>query len=363
MSNRNRVELPPQLSLARCRKVLTVASILAACALLAAPAARAAVTDSGSAMGSGIALQSPPAADLAVAALQPHVPEVAGQRPGAAAETATLMEASPANASTGFFLGGTVTANWSGSGIRMTAGSVQNQSGSTSGTLRLQLWATTTAPVFGSTISFFALGPAFTLGTLQNNFQFTNVDTGLLTPYTPPPNGCYFVTVALEEFNGSQYVYVDLATLTSGGVADPGGSGFDLFGFGVPNGSCSGSSGSCNRTATTACLVSGRFQVRVSYVNPQSSGNGTVMSFSGTRAESDESVFLYFTDPSNFEMGLKILPACGINNHFWVFIGGLTNQGWTVNILDTSNGATRTYTNALNHLTSTTADTGALNCP
>jgi hypothetical protein len=45
------------------------------------------------------------------------------------------------------------------------------------------------------------------------------------------------------------------------------------------------------------------------------------------RAESDQSAFLWFFDPSNFEMGLKMLDACTLNNHFWVFISGLTNQG------------------------------------
>ena len=88
------------------------------------------------------------------------------------------------------------------------------------------------------------------------------------------------------------------------------------------------------------------------------------MSFSGTRAESDESAFLYFTDASNFEMGLKILNACSFSSHYWVFIGGLTNQGWTVNILDTATGHSFTYQNANGHLTSTTADTtGGPPCP
>ena len=180
----------------------------------------------------------------------------------------------------------------------------------------------------------------------------------------PPPNGCYFITVALEEFDSGtgQFGYVDLVTFTAGGVPDPGGSRFHRFGFGVPDASCA-SSTACTRTATTACLLSSRFQVRVSFVNASSSGNGTVMDFGSTRAENDESVFLYFTDPNNFEMGLKILDACVLNNHFWVFIGGLTNQGWTVQILDTSNGSTKTYSNPLNRLTPTTADTSALACP
>jgi hypothetical protein len=65
------------------------------------------------------------------------------------------------------------------------------------------------------------------LGTLDAGSQFSNVDSGLMTPYTPPPDGCYFLTVALEEFDGTQYNYVDLVTFASGadGVPDPGGSG------------------------------------------------------------------------------------------------------------------------------------------
>ncbi|HEV3459374.1 MAG TPA: hypothetical protein VHG32_22730 [Thermoanaerobaculia bacterium] len=360
MTKRDRVEVSLRLSLARLPRILALALAFGACAVLAAPAAQAAI-EGGS--GSGQGRPSPAATAFTVAFPQPRGAEVAVQ-PNAAAGPMLPMEARPDNASTGFFLGGSVTANWGASGIRMQVGSVQNQSGNTSGNLRLELWATTTAPVFGNAITFFRLGPNHDLGTLQSGFQFTNVDTGLVGPYTPPPNGCYFVTVALTEFNGSQYVYVDLVTFTSGGVADPGGSGFDLFGFGVSNGSCAGSTGSCTRTATTACLDGGRFQVRVSYVNSQSSGNGTVMSFNGTRAESDESAFLYFTDPSNFEMGLKILNACGFSSHFWVFIGGLTNQGWTVSIVDTSNGNSFSYHNANGHLTSTTADTnGGPPCP
>jgi hypothetical protein len=361
MTNRDRVEVSLRLSLARLPKVLALALAFGACAVLAAPAAQAA-TEGGS--GSGQGRPSPAATALTAAFPQARGAETAVQ-PNAAAGSMRTMEARPENASTGFFLAGNVTATWNSSGIRMQVGSVQNQSGSTSGSLRLDLWATANVPVFGNTVTFYSLGPTYSLNPLNSGFQYTNVDTGTLSPYTPPSvNGCYFVTVALEEFSGGSWVYVDFVTFTSGGVPDPGGSGKDLFGFGVSNGSCAGSSGSCTRTATTACLDGGRFQVRVSYVNSQSSGNGTVMSFNGTRAESDESAFLYFTDPSNFEMGLKILNACGFSSHFWVFIGGLTNQGWTVSIVDTSNGNSFSYHNANGHLTSTTADTtGGPPCP
>ena len=125
-----------------------------------------------------------------------------------------------------------------------------------------------------------------------------------------------------------------------------------------------GSTAPCVRDASTACLLSDRFEVKVDYSsNTNGSGSAQVMSFGGQRTENDESVFWWFFSSTNFEMGLKILNACGLNNSFWVFISGLTNQGWNVHVRDTQTGATKLYSNAIGHLSQTTADTSALPCP
>ena len=81
------------------------------------------------------------------------------------------------------------------------------------------------------------------------------------------------------------------------------------------------------------------------------------MAFGGQRAENNDSSFFWFFSATNFEMGLKILDACGINGKFWVFISGLTDQGWTVRIRDTQTGSVKTYNNPTGRLTPTTADT------
>jgi hypothetical protein len=332
-----------------------LAAVLLACGLLAQPAALAAPLDEGN--GAGIARLPPGSARQPVALPQPRPPVVDLVPPPAGEEAPSLTIVQPRNASTGLSMVGTVTASWGSSGVRIQVAAIQNtRAGGTSGTLRLVLWATPTVPVFGNTIFAYTLG-TYTLGTLQAGFEYTNVDSGFVT-YTPPPMGCYYITVALEEYNGSTFPYEDLLTFTSGGTPD--GSGYDLFSFG---GAACGQTVGCSRTATTACLLNGRFQVDVTYNTSTGSGNGQVMYFGSDRAESDQSVFLWFFSATNFEMGLKILNACSLNNHFWVFIGGLTNQGWTVNILDTQTLATATYSNALNNLTSTTADTSALPCP
>jgi subtilisin family serine protease len=118
----------------------------------------------------------------------------------------------------------------------------------------------------------------------------------------------------------------------------------------------------CVRDADTACLASNRFEVNVDWATGSDNGQGQVMSFGGQKAENDDSAFFWFFSPTNFEMGLKILNGCGLNNNFWVFISGLTNQGWTVHIRDTQTGRTKTYSNPTGRLTLTTADTAALSC-
>jgi hypothetical protein len=122
--------------------------------------------------------------------------------------------------------------------------------------------------------------------------------------------------------------------------------------------------GPCVEDPATACLLGGRFEVKVTWQTASGTGSGQVMNFGGQRAESDQSAFYWFFSSSNFELGLKILDACSVNQRFWVFISGLTDQGWTVHIRDSQTGAMKTYANLLGHLTATTADTtSGLSCP
>lgn len=120
----------------------------------------------------------------------------------------------------------------------------------------------------------------------------------------------------------------------------------------------------CVPDADTACLQGGRFEVSVTWQNPFGSGIGQVMSFGGQRAENSDSAFYYFQSPTNFEMGIKVLDACIplFGNKYWVFISGLTDQGWGVTVQDKLTGAVKSYSNPMGRLSSTFADTGAFNC-
>ncbi|MFN7940848.1 MAG: hypothetical protein U0X73_04570 [Thermoanaerobaculia bacterium] len=130
----------------------------------------------------------------------------------------------------------------------------------------------------------------------------------------------------------------------------------------------------CVSDSDTACHLSGRFRVEVTYsttgqassplgVNQtltRTSGNAQVMSFNGERATSNQASFWFFFDPANFEMGVKMVDACVPPfNAFWVFVSGLTNQSFNVTITDTLHPErVRHYTNPLGSYPQTVGATG-----
>ena len=118
--------------------------------------------------------------------------------------------------------------------VDMSVGRVENNSpgGSISGTIELWLWASTSIPS-GGTISGHALTkwrPSTWQGVngnqLMGGFQVSNIDLVNL-PYTAPPANCYYISILLEEWNGSEFVYHDFWTYTT----EP---------FGLGGGSCAG---------------------------------------------------------------------------------------------------------------------------
>lgn len=120
----------------------------------------------------------------------------------------------------------------------------------------------------------------------------------------------------------------------------------------------------CSRDAATACLQNGRFRVRVGWRTTSASGTGEVMSFAGQRTENVDSVFYTFFGATNFEMGLKVLDACRpeLGDKYWVFLSGLTDQGWSVTVEDLAMGRARSYANAVGSLSTTVRDSTTFDC-
>jgi len=96
--------------------------------------------------------------------------------------------------------------------------------------------------------------------------------------------------------------------------------------------------GPCKPDKFTLCLMGKRFRVQVAWTNQfdGSSGSGLVI------PSTDSTGFFYFTDPSNYELIVKILNFSPVIK---VFYGELTDLQFTITITDTSNGTVKTYQN------------------
>lgn len=91
---------------------------------------------------------------------------------------------------------------------------------------------------------------------------------------------------------------------------------------------------SCVANSTTACL-SGNFQVRI---NGPFGPAATVGAFSKLSA-----TFGFFGSTSNWEVLVKVLNGCAINNHYWVFAGDATSQSYSISVVNKNNGDARIY--------------------
>jgi hypothetical protein len=103
----------------------------------------------------------------------------------------------------------------------------------------------------------------------------------------------------------------------------------------------------CTPTPTAFCGQS-RFRVEVSFVDPR---NGLAGQGRAVQLTDDTGIFWFFS-PSNLELMVKVLDGGGVNGHFWVFYGALSDVEYTITVTDTATGSKRTYHNPLHHLAS-----------
>ena len=119
-----------------------------------------------------------------------------------------------------------------------------------------------------------------------------------------------------------------------------------------------GGSGPCVPNDTTLCLNGGRFRITATYDTGAQNGNAHTVKLT------DETGYLWFFNSVNVEVVVKVINACSLNQRFWVYAGGLTDQGVVFTVTDTNNGASKTYTNLRGQKWVTITDSSALaTCP
>ena len=83
----------------------------------------------------------------------------------------------------------------------------------------------------------------------------------------------------------------------------------------------------------------GAFNDRFKYSVEARNAAGLTISGGAGRADDGQTLF-YFFDPANWEMLVKVLDGCEINNHFWVFAAAATDVEYTLTVTDTETGRT-----------------------
>lgn len=113
---------------------------------------------------------------------------------------------------------GNVAYQEQGSNLEILVDQIVNNSSMTSGTLRVEVWATL-APYDGTAQSGFRLGYYQLPDPLGPGQSVSNIDQ--IVPYTAPPAGVYYIDVLLTEFDGTQYDITDFRTSDTTVTAAP----------------------------------------------------------------------------------------------------------------------------------------------
>lgn len=115
----------------------------------------------------------------------------------------------------------------------------------------------------------------------------------------------------------------------------------------------------CTKNATTLCLNNNRFKVQATYqTSGGQSGTASVVELT------PDTGYFWFFNSSNVEAVVKVLNACGLNNSYWVFAGGLTDVRVELTLTDTKTGSMKTYVNPLGVKFAPIQDTSAFaTCP
>jgi ELWxxDGT repeat protein len=96
----------------------------------------------------------------------------------------------------------------------------------------------------------------------------------------------------------------------------------------------------CQPSGEVLCLGNGRFRVEATWRDFQgNTGRGHAVSLTA------DTGYLWFFDPANVEVILKVLDGQGVNGHHWVFYGALSSVEYTLTVTDTQTGAARRYVN------------------
>jgi hypothetical protein len=119
----------------------------------------------------------------------------------------------------------------------------------------------------------------------------------------------------------------------------------------------------CASSDSRLCLHDGRFGATVDWQDFAGAvGMGHAVPRDPALPFVGDTGFIWFFQPDNYELMVKVLDGCALNGHFWVFVSPGSTVEYTLEVTDHATGAGRSYTNPLGAVPKLVADTAAFPC-
>ena len=98
---------------------------------------------------------------------------------------------------------------------------------------------------------------------------------------------------------------------------------------------------SCGTVSGPGLCLGGRFRAEVAWRVPGIAADG----IGSPLPQTDDTGAFWFFAPGNYELLVKVLDGRGVNGHYWVFYGALTDVEFDLTVTDLATGKKRTYHN------------------
>lgn len=99
--------------------------------------------------------------------------------------------------------------------------------------------------------------------------------------------------------------------------------------------------GTCEPDAETLCLRDSRYELRAAWRLKDGRSGAAGVAHAGT----NDSGLMWFFNPANVEMLVKVLDGCSVNGSVWVYGASTTDLGYLLTVTDTVTGSVREYRN------------------
>ena len=223
-------------------------------------------------------------------------------------------------------LGGTGSIQWNGASGSFHVDTISNfRSSGTSGSLDLSVVLTSSAPVYGQTISKYSFSDSYSLNPLAAGYQYSNVNSGTVGIYGASiPVGQYWQLLYLREYSGGTWGYVDWIVMPNKVLCN--GSGCSV----IPG---------CTPDTYTMCLVNGRYQVTSHWKNQYAGGAMATLS---TAKLTDTTGAFWIADANTYEYLIRFNTATN-NGRAWISIPTFTDVEFWIDVTDTVGGQSKEY--------------------